>query len=136
MDVSGMRVLVIDDEPAILSGIRYLLRSWGCEVAIAEDRIQALQAAEEWPTPPDIVISDLRLRDGESGLDVLAALDQLYLRDGHAPFPRLLITGETRSDRLREIMAANIPVLYKPVSPEQLREAMMVAWNVARATLA
>jgi CheY-like chemotaxis protein len=136
MDVSGMRVLVIDDEPAILSGIRYLLRSWGCEVAIAEDRIQALQAAEEWPTPPDIVISDLRLRDGESGLDVLAALDQLYLRDGHATFPRLLITGETRSDRLREIMAANIPVLYKPVSPEQLREAMMVAWNVARATVA
>ncbi len=136
MDVTGMRVLVIDDEPAILSGIRYLLRSWGCEVAIAEDRIQALQAAEEWPAPPDIVISDLRLRDGESGLDVLAALDQLYLRDGHAPFPRLLITGETRSDRLREIMAANIPVLYKPVSPEQLREAMMVAWNAARATTA
>ena len=136
MDVSGMRVLVIDDEPAILSGIRYLLRSWGCDVAIAEDRIQALQAAEEWPSPPDIVISDLRLRDGESGLDVLAALDQLYLRDGYAPFPRLLITGETRSDRLREIMAANIPVLYKPVSPEQLREAMMVAWNVARATVA
>ncbi|MFC4528593.1 response regulator [Dyella halodurans] len=136
MDVTGMRVLVIDDEPAILSGIRYLLRSWGCEVAIAEDRIQALQAAEEWPAPPDIVISDLRLRDGESGLDVLAALDQLYARDGHAPFPRLLITGETRSDRLREIMAANIPVLYKPVSPEQLREAMMVAWNVARAAAA
>jgi signal transduction histidine kinase len=136
MDVSGMRVLVIDDEPAILSGIRYLLRSWGCEVAIAEDRIQALQAAEEWPTPPDIVISDLRLRDGESGLDVLAALDQLYLRDGYGPFPRLLITGETRSDRLREIMAANIPVLYKPVSPEQLREAMMVAWNAARITAA
>jgi signal transduction histidine kinase len=136
MDVSGMRVLVIDDEPAILSGIRYLLRSWGCEVAIAEDRIQALQAAEEWPTPPDIVISDLRLRDGESGLDVLAALDQLYLRDGYGPFPRLLITGETRSDRLREIMAANIPVLYKPVSPEQLREAMMVAWNAARVTAA
>lgn len=134
-DVSGMRVLVIDDEPAILSGIRYLLRSWGCEVAVAEDRAQALQAAEEWATPPDIVISDLRLRDGESGLDVLAALDLHYQSDGSAPFPRLLITGETRSDRLREIMAARIPVLYKPVSPEQLREAMMAAWSTTRATL-
>jgi len=134
-DVSGMRVLVIDDEPAILSGIRYLLRSWGCEVAVAEDRAQALQAAEEWATPPDIVISDLRLRDGESGLDVLAALDLHYQNDGNAPFPRLLITGETRSDRLREIMAARIPVLYKPVSPEQLREAMMAAWSTTRTTL-
>ena len=52
LDVSGMRVLVIDDEPAILSGIRYLLRSWGCEVAVAEDRTQAMLAAEEWPMPP------------------------------------------------------------------------------------
>jgi signal transduction histidine kinase len=135
-DVSGMRVLVVDDEPAILSGIRYLLRSWGCEVAVAEDRAQALQAAEEWTAPPDIVISDLRLRDGESGLDVLSALDQHYQRDGNAPFSRLLITGETRSDRLREIMAAKIPVLYKPVSPEQLKEAMMSAWSAAHATVA
>ena len=132
LDVSGMRVLVIDDEPAILSGIRYLLRSWGCEVAIAEDRAQALQAAENWPVPPDIVISDLRLRDGESGLDVLAALDHHYAGIGAAPFRRLLITGETRSDRLREIKAAKIPVLYKPVSPEQLREAIAAVTTSAR----
>ncbi|PWK88529.1 ATP-binding response regulator [Fulvimonas soli] len=131
-DVSGLRVLVIDDEPAILSGIRYLLRSWGCEVATAEDGAQAVEAAEDWPEPPDLVISDLRLRDGESGLDVLAALDRYYRRDGGPAFPRLLITGETRSDSLREIRAARIPVLYKPVSPQQLREAMMAAWTAAR----
>jgi len=121
-DLTGLRVLVIDDEPAILSGIRHLLRSWGCEVAAAEDRSQALALAEAWTTPPDLVISDLRLRAGKSGLDVLTALDHHY-RD-HPPFRRLLITGETRSDRLREIKAARIPVLYKPVSPEQLREAV------------
>ncbi|MFC5581911.1 ATP-binding protein [Rhodanobacter terrae] len=140
LDVSGMRVLVIDDEPAILSGIRYLLRSWGCEVVVAEDRAQALEAASEWILPPDIVISDLRLREGESGLDVLAALDHHYYNDkeennGEQPFARLLITGETRSDRLREIMAAKITVLYKPVSPEQLREAMMAVWTSARSAV-
>lgn len=133
LDVSGMRVLVIDDEPAILSGIRYLLKSWGCDVITAEDRTQALEAVAEWATPPDIVISDLRLRDGESGLDVLASLDHYFIGKADRAFPRLLITGETRSDRLREIMAAKIPVLYKPVSPEQLREAMMAVWTSARA---
>ncbi len=132
LDVTGMRVLVIDDEPSILSGIRYLLRSWGCEVVTAEDRVQALEAAGTWATPPDIVISDLRLRDNESGLDVLAALDEHYGSERREPFPRLLITGETRSDRLREIMAAKIPVLYKPVSPEQLREAMVAVWTSSR----
>ncbi|MEO6798787.1 MAG: hybrid sensor histidine kinase/response regulator [Rhodanobacter sp.] len=131
-DLAGMHVLVIDDEPAILAGIRYLLRSWGCEVATAEDREQALDAVSTWVKPPDLVISDLRLRDGNSGLNVLAALDYLYDRDGEPPFARLLITGETRSDRLREIKAAQIPVLYKPVSPEQLREAMMAVWIASR----
>ena len=52
-------------------------------------------------------------------------MDRLAMRNS----PRLLITGETRSDRLREIQAAQIPVLYKPVSPEQLREAMMAVWT-------
>lgn len=131
-DVSGMRVLVIDDEPAILSGVHYLLRSWGCDVLTAEDRAQALEAVETWNGPPDLVISDLRLREGDNGLQILAALDSYYQRDGGAPFPRLLITGETRHDRLHELQAAKIPVLYKPVSPERLREAMVASRAAAR----
>ncbi len=131
-DLAGKRVLVVDDDPAILSGIRFLLRSWGCEVEVAEDRLQALEAVENWPGPPDIVISDLRLRGGERGLDIFAALDQHYLRDGEAPFARLLVTGETRLDHLREIIAAKIPLLYKPVSPQRLRSAMMSVWAITR----
>ena len=92
--------------------------------------LQALEAVENWPGPPDIVISDLRLRGGERGLDVFAALDQHYRCDGGAPFARLLVTGETRIDRLREIIAAKVPLLYKPVSPQQLRRAMMSVWTV------
>ena len=131
-NLAGMHVLVIDDEPAILAGTRYLLSSWGCEVATAEDQEQALEAVNMWINQPDLVISDLHLRDGHSGLEILAALDCHYQRDGEEPFPRLLITGETRRDHLLEIEAAQIPVLYKPVSPEQLREVMMAVWRSSR----
>jgi signal transduction histidine kinase len=134
-DLAGKRVLVMDDDPAILSGIRYLLRSWGCEVAVAEDRLQAMEAIEDWAGPADIVISDLNLRAGERALDVFAALDRHYQPDGEAPFARLLITGETRSERLRDIIAAKITLLHKPVSPQQLRAAMMAAWTAARGNL-
>jgi len=132
VDLAGKRVLVVDEDPAILSGIRFLLLSWGCEVEVAEDQLQALEAVENWPGPPDIVICDLHLRGGERGLDVFAALDRHYQRDGGAPFARLLVTGETRIDRLREIIAARIPLLYKPASPQQLRSAMTSAWTVNR----
>ncbi|TCV93942.1 signal transduction histidine kinase [Luteibacter rhizovicinus] len=125
-DVAGMRVLIIDDEPSILSGISYLLGSWGCEVATAEDAQEAMEAVQMWQHAPDLVISDLRLREG-SGLDVLALLDRYFRRrpGDPPPFARVLITGETRSEHLRDVDQETTPVLYKPVSPERLREVLI-----------
>ncbi len=128
LDVSGLRVLVVDDEPSILEGLRALLEEWGCEIRAAEDEAAALAAIAGWLQPPDLVISDLRLREGRSGVDVLRAVARHYGQDPHAPtFARLLVTGETRRDRIGEIAASRIPVLFKPVSPQRLREAMLAA---------
>lgn len=126
-DLAGRRVLVLDDDPAILSGIRFLLDSWGCDVAVAEDHQQAQEAIENWPAPVDIVICDLHLRSGERGTDLFAELDRLYERDGEARFARLLVTGETRAERLQDVLAGKLTVLYKPVSPQRLRSAMLAA---------
>ncbi|MBU2410904.1 MAG: hypothetical protein KKC79_19920, partial [Gammaproteobacteria bacterium] len=38
---------------------------------------------------------------------------------------RLLVTGETKPDRLREVASAGVTVLYKPVSPKILRQAIL-----------
>ncbi|MEO7052065.1 MAG: ATP-binding protein [Rhodanobacter sp.] len=126
-DLAGRRVLVLDEDPAILSGISFLLHSWGCEVAIAEDREQALEAIENWPAPPDIVICELFLRSGERGPDFFAELDRVYELDGEARFARLLITGETRIELLRDVIEEKIPLLFKPVLPQQVRSAMLIA---------
>jgi signal transduction histidine kinase len=133
-DVVGMRVLVIDDEPSILAGISFLLGSWGCEVMTAEDAQQAMEAVHQWMQPPDIVISDLRLREG-TGLDVIDLLDRYYRRrpGDPPPFARVLITGETRGDFLRNVDQATTQVLYKPVSPERLHDVMVSAWTVHHA---
>jgi signal transduction histidine kinase len=133
-DVVGMRVLVIDDEPSILAGISFLLGSWGCEVMTAEDAQQAMEAVHQWMQPPDIVISDLRLREG-TGLDVIDLLDRYYRRrpGDPPPFARVLITGETRGDFLRNVDQTTTQVLYKPVSPERLHDVMVSAWTVRHA---
>jgi signal transduction histidine kinase len=133
-DVVGMRVLVIDDEPSILAGISFLLGSWGCEVMTAEDAQQAMEAVHQWMQPPDIVISDLRLREG-TGLDVIDLLDRYYRRrpGDPPPFARVLITGETRGDFLSNVDQTITQVLYKPVSPERLHDVMVSAWTVHHA---
>ncbi len=134
LDISGLRVLVVDDEPNILEGLRALLEQWGCDIRAAESEAQALELLSGWDHAPDLVISDLRLREGRSGVDVLRAVARHYGQDPQKPgFARLLVTGETRSDRIGEIAASRIPVLFKPVSPQKLREAMLASVFAARA---
>lgn len=134
LDISGLRVLVVDDEPNILEGLRALLQEWGCDIRAAEGEAQAIEMLSDWDRPPDLAISDLRLREGRSGVDVLRAVARHYGQDPQQPgFARLLVTGETRSDRIGEIAASRIPVLFKPVSPQKLREAMLASVFASRA---
>ncbi|RYF83247.1 MAG: response regulator [Comamonadaceae bacterium] len=129
--LDGLRVLVIDDERTILEGLQAVLGSWGAEVLAAQSRAEALALAARWDRAPDVVVSDLLLQGGDNGLDVLAALERLPngLTPGTA---RLLVTGETKPDRLREVASAGITVLYKPVSPAALRQAILTQVRAVR----
>ena len=119
----NVRVLVIDDERTILEGLQVVLSNWGAEVMAAQSRAEALALAASWDRPPDVVVSDLLLQGGDNGLDVIAALERHPNGIG-ASTARLLVTGETKPDRLREVASAGVAVLYKPVSPKVLRQAI------------
>jgi PAS domain S-box-containing protein len=108
------RVLVIDDDEAVRSGMLHLLGDWGCKCETAESIEDALAIVRIHT--PDLVISDYRLREQRTGLEAIAALREL-LGDN---FPALLITGDTAPERLREAHASGIPLLHKPVSPSLL----------------
>jgi signal transduction histidine kinase len=127
----NVRVLVIDDERTILEGLQVVLTNWGAEVMAAQTRSEALALADGWSRPPDVVVSDLLLQGGDNGLDVLAALERHP--NGIGPgTARLLVTGETKPDRLREVASAGVSVLYKPVSPKVLRQAIQAQLATAR----
>jgi two-component system, OmpR family, alkaline phosphatase synthesis response regulator PhoP len=65
------RILVIEDNAALASGIEYNLGLEGHEVQIAEDGRRGLALAREWS--PDLVILDLML-PGMDGYEVLRAI--------------------------------------------------------------
>ncbi len=109
----GLKVLVVDDEAQVREGMRLLLTELGCQVHLAEGSAQAARIAAD--VPLDALLTDLRLRAGDSGLQVL--------REVQARQPGLrcaLITGDTAPERLREARAAGVPLLHKPVSVEAL----------------
>ncbi len=120
--LADLRVLVIDDEPAIREGLANLLAGWGCEPRCVGSLAEALDALESGALDgrPDALIVDLRLAGGERGLD---ALEALRARWGSA-IPALVVTGESDPALLQAIRATGHPVLTKPVAPARLRAGL------------
>jgi DNA-binding response OmpR family regulator len=65
--MSAPRVLVVDDEPQIVRGLKIILRSAGYAVEAAESKADALAMLAS--RPPDALVLDLVLPDGQ-GVDV------------------------------------------------------------------
>ena len=110
-------VAVIDDDALVLEGMRGVLRSWGCSVVTANSDGAALAALAEHGRPPDLIISDYRLRDGMTGFEVVERLRTAF----NAQMPAFLISGDTAPERLREAKASGYFLLHKPVLPMNLR---------------
>ena len=66
--MSNVKILVIDDEPSILSLITSYLRPEGYEIYTATDGPSALQAARAYK--PDLIVLDIML-PGMDGIEVL-----------------------------------------------------------------
>jgi CheY-like chemotaxis protein/anti-sigma regulatory factor (Ser/Thr protein kinase) len=115
----NVHVLVIDDNEAVRTAMCHLLSNWGCECKAVESIEEALATARNHA--PDVVISDYRLREQRTGAEAIAALRALL---GNS-LPALLVTGDTAPERLREAQASGIPLLHKPISPDELHSGLM-----------
>ena len=125
-ELQGVRVLVLDDDEAVRAGMAQLLRSWGC-VCEAAETIGAAEALARQHRP-SVFITDYRLREEQTGTAAIAVLRALLGPE----LPALMITGDTEPTRLREAIASGVPLLHKPVLPEQLLQALLKLAPAAR----
>lgn len=111
-----LRLLVIDDERDVREATRLLLASWGCQVVTAGsvEEFNALPQSER--ARPDLIIADLRLRGGASGITAIQTLRVLYGQD----IPGVIITGDTMPVRLKTVSDSGLPVMHKPLRPAKL----------------
>ena len=116
----ALRVLVVDDDVQVRTGMQHLLRNWGCECLVAQDVEEALALAVSAERHLDLLICDYRLGELRTGIQAVAAIRACT----RATLPALLITADTAPDRLREATASGIPLLHKPVATEQLYRSL------------
>jgi two-component system OmpR family response regulator len=112
-DGSPVRVLVVDDEPALTELLSMALRYEGWEVRSASDGRSAVRTAREFG--PDVVVLDVMLPDID-GLEVLRRL-----RDHSAAVPVLFLTArDAIEDRIAGLTAGGDDYVTKPFSLEEV----------------
>jgi CheY-like chemotaxis protein len=81
---------------------------------------RALELAHTLEFPPDLILSDLHLGGGPDGLDAI----EVVRRDCGNKVPAIVITGDTSHEEMRRLTDSGHPVLFKPVQPRKLLNAM------------
>jgi signal transduction histidine kinase/ActR/RegA family two-component response regulator len=120
-DLTGVRVLVVDDQADARELIRRILEECDAEVLTAGTADEALLLLAR--TRPNLLISDLSMPDGD-GFELLRRVRTLeQTRDGR--IPAIALTAFARSeDRTRALRAGFLIHVAKPVEPSELVAAV------------
>jgi Na+/proline symporter/signal transduction histidine kinase len=125
--LSGLRVLCLDNEPAVLQGMQTLLSGWGCSVATARSSEEALQHLGQGTQPPDIILADYHL-DDSTGTGAVAALRAA----SRTQIPAIIITADHSAEVQREVRLKGHALLRKPLKAAALRALMhQLTWRRA-----
>jgi len=112
-------VLIIEDEPIIALDIESMVRDLGHEVTgVARTHAEAVKMVKA--RPPGLVLADIQLADGSSGLDavneILTTLDAPVIFS--TAFPERLLTGEKPEPAF---------LVTKPFRPETVKATISQA---------
>jgi two-component system, sensor histidine kinase len=127
LTLEGRRLVVVEDDPAVLAGLEALLVGWGASLrafnSVAACVAWTQQCAAAEPAP-DLVVVDYRLEDGHDGTEALQALRGRF----GAWLPAIMISGSTMSNVAAHAQQHDFHLLVKPVLPNKLRA--MIAFKL------
>ena len=120
IDMTGIKILVVDDEAAIRKGLRKIFESEGSQVELAESGQAAMEMLQQ--NDFHVVITDLKM-PGMSGVEVLKAIQVLQ-----PEVPVIIITGYSTVDSSVETMKIGaFDYLPKPFTPDEIIEKVRKA---------
>jgi len=114
-DFRPLRVALVEDNQMVRDALVKGLQRLGHQVLGTATKAALL--AELEPFAPDIVVSDYRLTEGDTGVEVITAVRAQLGTE----VPAILITGDTDPNLLRSIEDHRITVLHKPIDLETLQ---------------
>ena len=118
MRLDGVRVLLVDDYPAVRQVITRLLEQYGARVTAVPGVLEALGREQ-----PNVVLSDIEM-PGEDGYSLIRKVRALP-KDRGGQIPAAALTGLTSTaDRERVLQAGFQENMAKPVNARHLVEVV------------
>jgi two-component system, sensor histidine kinase len=108
------RVLLVEDDAGVREATHMLLKSDGYHVTAVASLAEALAHAAQDPHL-DLLVTDYHLRDGETGMQVIAALRETL----RVPLRAILITGDTSAAMHELRMDPHLLLASKPIKAEE-----------------
>jgi CheY-like chemotaxis protein len=120
-DLSGLRVLVVDDEPDGRDVVRQMLSARGAEIATAGSADEAIRVLKSFK--PDVLLSDIRM-PGKDGYQLLREIRSLETGEGRS-VPAMALTGFVRAEDRKLALRTGFQFhLAKPFDAEELIAAV------------
>ena len=118
MNLSGINILLVEDDIDVLKATKQLLESWGCKVKTARNKDEVMNLIKENPYDnPDIILADNRLPGDSSGIDITYLIQEKL----QASIPCVIMTGDVERNHVQSIIDQGFPVLLKPIQPAKFR---------------
>jgi CheY-like chemotaxis protein len=115
--LTGLRILVVDDEPDARELLKRILSDYEGTVEVAASAAEALNAIAK--QPPDVLVSDIGMPDVD-GYELLRAVRRLP-RERGGQTPAVALTAFARSeDRQRALLSGYQSHIAKPVQAAEL----------------
>ncbi|WP_052334341.1 PAS domain S-box protein [Kamptonema formosum] len=119
--LSGLRILVVDDEADTREFLHAALENGGGAVQAVASAVLALESIAQ--SPPDVLVSDIAM-PGEDGYWLLRKVRALESQGGRH-IPAVALTAYARESDVRDALAAGFELhLPKPVDPAQVIAAI------------
>jgi CheY-like chemotaxis protein len=117
--LTGLDILLVDDEADTLAMFRDALEHAGAQVRAVSNAADALRVTQSWR--PDLLVTDL----GLPGMDGYQLLETLRGRgDGHG-FPAVAVSAYASSDDRSRALAVGFRAHFaKPIDPATLVRAL------------
>jgi PAS domain S-box-containing protein len=120
-DISGLRILVVDDEIDARELVGLALESRGAIIHVASSATEALNSLS-WK--PDVVISDIEMPD-ENGYGLIRKLRSAEREHGQRRLPAIALTAYVSNADRDQVLAAGFDLhLAKPVAISDLIRAV------------